>query len=236
MEPRQALFLEKGEKPLLAVCADLGIKNAHIAEIYPYVLGQLEFYERGLRYNSAFSLVRFNMNIRHSYKTLEKYKRTQLIPYSAIQDVIPVHERCLQLVLAEANGSMYLTVPKYHCAGIPALRKLLSRCCAEDRFCPAESAAPEQTDKRQRKDYTWAFWLTELFSLVLGAALLVPAFAGSFLALACLLVYGCAWNFAIAINEYCFLRSSNSQLTKVLGTVFCLIHILLAFGFMFLVA
>lgn len=219
------LFLQKNEKPLLVLRSDLGANHAAYAQFIPYAMGRVEFYEKGLRYRSAIGFSRFNLQMKYHYKTLERYKKNQLIPYSSIRDIVSVKENCLRLILEEVNGSLDLIVPTYHWECIPEVKQLLEKCCAAGSFCADEAAAAVST--QLEKDYAKAFGLVEAFSLVLGGLLLLLAAYDNFTAYFCLLALGGIWNLTIAITDWFLTLKSRSLLIRTAGILASVIHLVI---------
>lgn len=228
----QMLLRQRKEKPCLTISADLGVKNAQYAVFSPLVLGQLEFYEQGLRYRHWFGFLRFNVNIKDNYKTLAKYKKNQLIPYSSIRDVVFVKDNCLQLVIEEANSSLYLVVPVYHQDCLWHLKKLLSQCCDDGCFNRSTMYPLAQDCERQADDYARAFYLLEAVSLAVGVVLLILSLFGSASAYFLLAYYSGIWNIVIAMVSYCFSKNSRKKKTQLWGFVAVVLHVLLAGWFM----
>jgi len=187
----------------------------------------VEFYEKGLRYRSVIGFFRFNILMKYHYRTLERYKKDQLIPYSSIRDIISVKENSLRLILEEVNGSLDLIVPTYHWECIPEVKLLLEKCCAAGAFCADESAAAAEASAQLEKDYAKAFALVEAFSLILGGLLLLLAAYGNFTAYFCLLALSGIWNFLIAITDWILAWKNRSVLIRMAGILAAVFHLVI---------
>ena len=225
----QKLFVEKGEKPQLILYGDLGVQNIKYTKFYPFAMGQLEFFDRGLRYKNRFGFLKWNIDINEQYKTLNRYKKNQLLPYSDIREIRVEADNCLQLVLEEADGSLNLAIPPFHRDCVGALNNLLTQCIQEGRFSHALSQTLLQTYRQQASDYTKAFYFVEAAGILLGAVLMILGMSGSETAAFSLVVFGGIWNISIAILSYILSRNTDQWQVRLLGLVAVAVHMCLGF-------
>lgn len=221
------IYLKKGEKPYLKVCADLGMRNTHATPWYPTANGFVEFYEQGLRYKSWIRFFHFNKDLARQFSAIKHYRKKELIPYASIREVRQVKEHCLRLILEETNGSMYLSVPGCHREYIPYIKEQLELCCQNNTFPAEENTVLKQAFARQSADYTKAFFAIEAISLVLGMFLFGLALFDSYLALFTLLVFGEVWNISMAVIGGMLSWCSGKKGIRFLGILAAVMHICL---------
>ena len=237
-KPRPELFLYKNTQPMFSLCADLSMFHYNYADLnmkslflYPGAMGRLEFFDRGLRYNPFYGRFFYQRTTNAQGSQLKYNKKDQLIPYTAIRQVIPMNDHCLQLVLEETNGSMLLSLSPGHGKHLPAIRWLLEQCIRTGHYCHDSSGTLDRVAKDQADDHAKAFYLMEGLSMGIFAAVFLLSMTGNPSANVFILAMGWMWHFATAIFAYSLSWVSGRKVTQIIGILAAALHLCLAFFF-----
>lgn len=235
-QQRPDLFCYKNARPMLSLCADLSMYQYNYGDLgmkslflYPGAMGRLEFFDRGLRYNSCFGRLAYNRVTKSQGLEMKYGKKDQLIPYCAIRQVIPVNSHCLQLVLDETNGSMLLSISPGHAHHIPAIRWLLEQCIRTGHYCHDSSGTLYRVQKEQSDDHAKAFFLLEGLSVGVFIAAFLLALAGFPSANVFVLAQGWIWHLVTGIFGYVLSWVSGGKTTQIIGIFTAALHLCVVF-------
>jgi hypothetical protein len=236
-KPRPELFVYKDARPMFSLCADLSMNHYNYADLnlkslflYPGTMGRLEFFDRGLRYNPCIGRFFYQRSTKAQGLELKYNKKNQLIPYTAIRQVIPMNDHCLQLILEETNSSMLLSLSPGHSAHLPAIRWLLEQCIRTGYYCHDSSGTLDRIQKDQSNDHARAFYLLEGLSIGIFAAAYLLALAGFPSANVFVLAMGWIWHLATAGFGYTLSWVSGRKITQIIGILASVLHLAFAFS------